>query len=78
MRTQAPGGIGFFLGFVLAAATTFFVIAAGAASQPVLSVVALVAVVDLIALISTAGARWPPRSSGGACTRDSCSASSAS
>lgn len=56
MRTPAPGGIGFFLGSALAVVMTFLVVAAGATSQPVLSVVALVAVVDLIAVISTGGA----------------------
>jgi hypothetical protein len=56
MRTPVPGGFAFPLGAALAVAMTFLVVATGARSQPVVSVVGLVAVVDLIALISTAGA----------------------
>ena len=51
-----PFGIAFPLGAVLASATTFLVVASGAASQPVLSVLALVAVVGFIAATSTVGA----------------------
>jgi hypothetical protein len=56
MRTKTPTGFGFPLGAVLACATTFLVVAAGAASQPVLSVVALVVVVGFVAVTSTATA----------------------
>lgn len=51
-----PLGIGFPLGAVLASAMTFLVVATGAASQPVLSVLALIAVVGFIAVTSTVGA----------------------
>ena len=56
MSTPVPGGFAFFIGAALAAAMTFGRVAAGARSQPVLSVVGLVAVVDLVAVLSTAGA----------------------
>jgi hypothetical protein len=56
MRTPVPGAFAFFLGAALAAAMTFGLVAAGARSQPVMSVVGLVAVVDLVAVFSTAGA----------------------
>ena len=56
MRTPVPGGFAFPAGAVLAVAMTFAVVAAGAASQPVISVIGLVAVVDLVAVLSTAGA----------------------
>lgn len=51
-----PGGFGFPLGAVLGVAVVWLAVAAGATSQPVLSVVALVVVIDVIALISTAPA----------------------
>ncbi|MEV6238635.1 hypothetical protein [Lentzea sp. NPDC051838] len=51
-----PFGIGFPLGAVLACATTFLVVVSGAASQPVLSVLALAAVIGFIAVTSTISA----------------------
>lgn len=55
-RSRLPGGFGFPLGAVLGVAAVWLAVAAGATSQPVLSVVALVVVIDVIALISTAPA----------------------
>lgn len=54
MRT--PGGFAFPVGAALAVAVTFAAVAIGARSQPVLSVVGMVAVVGFIAVISTAAA----------------------
>jgi hypothetical protein len=51
-----PGGFGFPLGFVLAVAATALVVALGAPSRPILSVVAMVAVVDFVAMLTTIGA----------------------
>ena len=56
MRTPVPGGLAFPAGTALAVAVTFLVVADGATSQPVISVVGLVAVVDLVAVLSTAPA----------------------
>lgn len=50
---RISGGFGFPLGAVLAIVATMLVVATGATSQPVLSVIAMAAVVNLIALIST-------------------------
>ncbi|MGI5499309.1 hypothetical protein [Lentzea sp. CA-135723] len=54
MRTPVPGGFAFPLGAALAVALTFLV--AGARHEPVVFVVAMVAVVDLMAVLSTAWA----------------------
>lgn len=54
MRTQVPGGFAFFFGSALAAVMTFLLVEAGARTEPVLSVVALVAVVNLVAVTSGA------------------------
>lgn len=53
MRERMSGGFGFSLGAALGVAATAVVVAAGATSQPVLSVIAMVAVVNVIALVST-------------------------
>lgn len=47
------GGFGFSLGAALGVVATAAVVVAGATSQPVLSVIAMVAVVNVIALAST-------------------------
>ncbi|HEX6339917.1 hypothetical protein [Umezawaea sp.] len=51
-----PGGFGFPLGAVLGVTATALAVTVGATGQPILSVLALVAVVDLIALLSSVGA----------------------
>jgi hypothetical protein len=51
-----PGGFGFPLGFALGIAATALALALGAAAQPILSVVAMVAVVDFTAMVTTVGA----------------------
>jgi hypothetical protein len=50
---RIPGGFGFPLGAAFGIAATVLVVATGATSQPVLSVIAMVVVVNVIALIST-------------------------
>ncbi|GLZ31826.1 hypothetical protein Lesp02_40140 [Lentzea sp. NBRC 105346] len=50
---MVSGGFGFPLGAALGAAMTGLAVAAGAPSQPVLSVVGLVVVIDLIGFLST-------------------------
>ncbi|USX53912.1 hypothetical protein [Lentzea sp. HUAS12] len=56
MRTTVPGGFAFFSGSALAAVVVLLLVAVGVRSEPVLSVVALVAVVDLVAVTSRAWA----------------------
>ncbi|WP_439658494.1 hypothetical protein ACSHWB_39875 [Lentzea sp. HUAS TT2] len=56
MRTPVPGGLAFFLGSALAAVTTSLLVAVGVRSEPVLSVLAMVAVVNLVAVTSKAWA----------------------
>ncbi|MGO1055522.1 hypothetical protein [Crossiella sp. CA198] len=59
MRTQppvVPGGFGLPLGMTLAVVAVLIARALGATGQPVLSVIGVVLAVDVLALLSTAGA----------------------
>ena len=51
-----PGGFGFPVGVVLGVTATAVAVALGAPSQPILSVIALVVVVDITAMTTTVGA----------------------
>src|SRR5436309_12696493 len=53
LQVPVPSGFGFPLGFLLGVLVTMVTVALGATREPVMSVVALVAVVDLVALTST-------------------------
>lgn len=56
MRTPVSGGLAFFSGAALAALMTLLLVAVGVRSAPVLSVLAMVAVVNLVAVTSKAWA----------------------